>query len=48
MMITRSVLASERVDVTDEKCIDVSKELESCGGCMEGQFYAPNATAGLE
>jgi len=33
---------------SDRQCIDVSKELESCGGCMEGQFYAPNATAGLE
>ena len=34
--------------IVNQQCIDVSKELESCGGCMEGQFYAPNATAGLE
>jgi hypothetical protein len=34
--------------LADKKCIDVSKELESCGGCIDGQFYAPNATAGLE
>jgi hypothetical protein len=30
------------------QCIDVSKELEFCGGCMSGQFYAANATVGQE
>jgi len=29
-----------------DQCIDVTRELESCGGCMSGQFYAANATVG--
>jgi hypothetical protein len=48
MMDTRCVSPSTLYILADVQCIDVSKELESCGGCMEGQFYAPNATAGLE
>jgi len=30
------------------QCIDVTTELESCGGCVHGQFGAVNGTLGEE